>query len=123
MKVKKEVFESLRLELQEFVPQEFIATCYYFVCIGNSINGKYLSVNNSQNKPGNVSQISHNDSQGYKVTSRDVAPTFDIRYVWDTYTPKNGHVSGYNRTVYLYNGHISANSTWTESLDRPNVSG
>ena len=28
MKIKKERYESLRLELQEFVPQEFVATCY-----------------------------------------------------------------------------------------------
>ncbi len=28
MNVKKEIFESLRLDLQEFAPQEFVAACY-----------------------------------------------------------------------------------------------
>ena len=43
MKVRKEVFESLRLELQEFVPQEFVAGCYD-ITLGCSSSGEYAVV-------------------------------------------------------------------------------
>ncbi|MBO7552429.1 MAG: hypothetical protein J6T82_00115 [Bacteroidaceae bacterium] len=47
MKVKKEVFESLRLELQEFTPQEFVAVCYV-VTVNCSSEG-HISTQKSNN--------------------------------------------------------------------------
>ena len=49
MKVKKEVFESLRLELQEFTPQEYCDTCWDLVCEGYG-NYQYLRTSDQFNK-------------------------------------------------------------------------
>lgn len=117
---KIEKWSSLRLDLQQFSPQEFVAACYYINCIGNTLYGNYLSVNYSENKPGNVTQVTHSHSG--RITSKST-PTLATRYVWESYKAQNGHVSNYVRTVYIYDGHISASPNWTESLNNPNVSG
>ena len=40
---KTEKWDSLRLDLQQFSPQEFVAACWYFECIGDD-KGKYFFV-------------------------------------------------------------------------------
>ncbi len=71
LNVRKEVFESLRLELQEFTPQEFVAGCYKVTIPCSALN--YVS-----SKTGNKTGESHNcggHSEVLKFPNKNDPPT------------------------------------------------
>ena len=73
MKIKKEKYESLRLELQEFTPQEYCATCWKIkVTCSTDSDYSYVKVG---------SNIYHHTGGPHSYTTiidYSTQPTFDI---------------------------------------------
>ena len=129
MNVKKERFESLRLELQEFTPQEFVAACYQFNCIPISTH-PYLTTeiagNGDKVYPVETFDANHSHSTPHiatKINSVDPPPTNE-GYVYET-IHKKGYVTGRYQVVQYYQVgskyHIGG---WSLSTDpnHPNAS-
>ncbi|MBQ6037560.1 MAG: hypothetical protein IJL37_02685 [Bacteroidaceae bacterium] len=73
LNVRKEVFESLRLEFQEFTPQEFVATCWIRTLTCSHKSDKlYHSVGNTTYEHGSdheLELIAANDTEKSGMSS------------------------------------------------------
>ena len=130
MKVKKEVFESLRLDLQEFVPQEYCDGCWKLECLGNG-NGRYITSDKKGNH-GNtlVNEIGHSD---HTVIVHSNPGGLTHGYQWTTYSNNNKQYTGNGYDVYYTNFqgfHITAypgihEGQWEDiaTTEHPNASG
>ena len=130
---RKEVFESLRLELQEFTPQEFVAYCWEFRCVGRE-QGSYLTKDKKGHDPVANKTLVHSSGHPYTGQSDSSSmppqtPTyvFNTAYIWPNYNSGSGHGTGTsnpNEVTYIYESgsyHV-VDHQWQLSSD-PNVSG
>ena len=136
MKVKKEVFESLRLDLQEFTPQEFVAGCYQvtILCSADS----YVSTSHGNGNTG----VAHSHNISYspevlKFANRNIPPSHEdikgkLSNVTDPgYTSSKKNFNNNYTTGFLFGNamHFSewsivdANITEISDPQHPNVSG
>ncbi len=126
MKIKKEKYESLRLELQEFVPQEFVATCWYFDCFGIVSNLKFITKykkggGNGVHGDSYIGTLDHSDS--HLITTQSNPTALQSGYIWTTY--ESGRYTGGGQSIKYFidiNNKIHVGSNWQQS-DNPNVSG
>lgn len=124
MKIKKEKYESLRQELQEFTPQEYCDGCWLLECLGYE-NGRYIT----SDKKGNhgetlVNEISHG-SHNVIVHSNPGGLTHGFQ--WTTHSKKQYIGNGFDVYYSNFQGfHITAypNGTWQDiaSPQHPNAS-
>lgn len=131
MKVKKEVFESLRLELQEFTPQEFVAGCYR-VTIPCTSKG-YVSTSPIDNKAtshpsdGNVKYLYFRNQN--EPERADIVKMLGTGYTALAYSSsgRNFHSSTPVEGFYYESNHFSQWSSVSiisiATSENPNVSG
>lgn len=101
LNVRKEVFESLRLELQEFAPQEYIAAC--FQCLGTTY-GAYITQGSESSGSNPIIVTIPNVHSAAHLIEEDnpeiYMEDFSSGYVW---TNKQGnHTSGTKTHIYYY---------------------
>ena len=118
MKVKKEVFESLRLELQEFTPQEYCANCLIFECLGNRAHGQYLTTSAQAKKYSH--RIEHQNNHSIVIDTQidgnpPTASTGGYLYSATSGNSTNVTGDGYGPVDYInYNGVWHAGSGWSD---------
>lgn len=114
MKIKKEKYESLRLELQEFTPQEYCVTCYFFDCIGNSSGRTKLTKNNNK-KDEILATISH----GSHEVSVTPPVTIESGYIWSWQGNQSNLTNSAQINYINYNGtyHVGSSNTLRQVVD------
>ncbi|MBO7553992.1 MAG: hypothetical protein J6T82_08190 [Bacteroidaceae bacterium] len=97
MNSKKEKFESLRLELQEFTPQEFCVTCWDLVCAGYG-DYEFLRTSSQHNKGTYLGKVDKSSRHVIISVQQDATPTtISIQsggYLWEGINNNNGHGTG-----------------------------
>ena len=123
MKIKKEKYESLRLELQEFVPQEYCNTCWDLICAGYG-NYEFLRTSNQHNKGTYLGKVDKNSKHVIISVQQETTPTSPIvsiqtgGYLWEGINNNNGHGTGnYSGpfSYYLLNGVYHIAGGWSRT--------
>ena len=119
---KTEKWSSLRLDFQQFSPQEFVAACWYFDCEIIVNNQKYITSDKTGNHGSNlIGTLDHN--YVHRLTTQTAPAPSSSGYIWTTSEKNKYTVGGDNiRYVYFDSKYHVGTSNWIQSSN-PNVSG
>lgn len=104
---KTEKWSSLRLELQEFAPQEFVAACWILRCDGYGNSYKYIRTSNVHNSGSYVGIVDEEGSHVVDTKQQENAPSppsINNGYLWEQVKNNGGGMPnvGVSTLIHYY---------------------